>query len=367
MISIALRNLFGEKTRFFISAGGVAFSVMLILVLLSLYRGWQIKSSEYIREVETDIWVAQDGASDITSSASIITPDVLQKLKQMEGITKIYPFLGRPTQFSLRGSDANAYIVGVDNKNPVTEPRKVVQGKKEIEEGEIIVDKVLARNRDLKLGDIIKIFDKDFKVTGIADGANMFVFQFSFINMNDAKELLAAENVVTYYLVRTNPHEVENVKKEINEIKGTEAFSKKEFVDRNRKLIDEVFLPIITVLVLISIFVGTTIIGLTIYTATIEKNREFGVIKALGASNMQIYRIIFEQALIAGVCGYLIGLALTYFLVWLIPQFVAAFVTVVIFDDLVMVCGISILMSLVASYTPVRRIVRIDPALVFKS
>ncbi len=367
MISIALRNLFGEKTRFFISAGGVAFSVMLILIILSLFRGWQVKSSQYIREIDTDIWVTQDGASDITSSASVIYPEIGDQIEEIDGVTQVFPFVGRPTQFNLRGTDANAYIVGVDSKNPITAPLKMDSGKKNLDKGEIILDKVLARNRELKIGDIIKIFDKDFKVVGIADGANMFVFQFSFIDQDDAKELLTTNDLSTFFLVRTEEGQVASVQKEINKIDGIEALTKNEFVDRNRKLIDEVFLPIITVLLLISVFVGTTIIGLTIYTATIEKGREFGVIKALGASNMQIYRIIFEQSLISGVFGYFVGLGLTIFLVWLIPQFVPAFVTVVLPEDLLMVFFVSIVMSMVASYTPVRRIVKIDPALVFKS
>lgn len=367
MISIALRNLFGEKTRLLISIGGVAFSVMLILIILSLYRGWQIKSTQYIREIETDVWVTQDGAVDITSSASIIYPEIANQIEQIDGVLEANKFLGRPLQLTVKGRDTNAYLTGFDPDNPVTGPKNVVEGRDDLKKGEIVVDRVLARNNDLVLGDLIEIFDKPYKIVGIAEGANMFVFQFSFVNMEDAKEIFNTGELFTYYLLQVAESKQSEVIERINEIPGVSAFTKKEFVDKNKRFIDEVFLPIITVLVIISMFVGTTVIGLTIYTATIEKSREFGVLKALGASNTQVYRIIFEQAIVSGAIGYLLGVALTYLLLWLIPMYAPAFVTVTLMSDMALVFVISLGMSIVASYTPVRRIVKIDPALVFKS
>ncbi len=367
MISIALRNLFGEKTRLLISIGGVAFSVMLILIILSLYRGWQIKSTEYIREVDTDIWVSQDGASDISSSASIIYPDIAEEIENIDGIAVVHKFLGRPNQLSIKDRDVNAYIVGFDIKDPITGPKNIIEGTDKIHKGEIVVDKVLAKNNKLVIGDFIEIFDKTFKVAGIAEGANMFVFQFSFVTMEDAKEIFNTGELFTFYLLKAEPGKVDQVIDSVNGIKGIEALSREKFVEKNKRFIDEVFLPIISVLVIISILVGTAVIGLTIYTATVEKSREFGVVKALGASNMQVYRIVFEQSLVSGGIGYVIGVGLTFVLLWLIPIFAPAFVTVVLVKDVAMVFVISILMSVVASYTPVRRIVKIDPALVFKS
>lgn len=367
MISIALRNLFGEKTRLLISIGGVAFSVMLILIILSLYRGWQIKSTQYIREIETDIWVTQDGAVDITSSSSIIYPEVAEQIKNIPEVEQAHKFIGRPVQFSIKDRDVNAYLVGFDTSDPITGPKNVVEGVSTPKDGEIVIDRVLARNNDLVLGDLIQIFDRTYKIVGIAEGANMFVFQFSFVTIADAQRMFNTGDLATYYLLKAKSGKEEAVIDSVNNIPGMSAFAKDDFVDKNKRFIDEVFLPIITVLVIISIFVGTTVIGLTIYTATVEKSREFGVIKALGASNMQVYRIIFEQSVISGVIGYALGVGLTYFLLWLIPVYAAAFVTVTLVSDITMVFLISITMSIVASYTPVRRIVKIDPALVFKS
>jgi len=367
MISIALRNLLAERTRFAISVGGVAFSVMLILIILSLYQGWQIKATQYIRGIKADLWVTQPGSADITNSASFLPNTFIPELEKIEGVEKVHRFVGKPINFKIKGKEANAYIVGFDTSDPISGPQKIVQGKALPSDGEIIVDQVLAKNSKLEVGETVEIFGSSFQVVGIAEGANMFLFQFSFITLADAQQLFQTSEFSNFFLIETAEGQLEEVKKTINEISGVEALSAEEFVDRNRRSIDEVFLPIIAVLVFISVLVGTTVIGLTIYTATIEKAREFGVIKAIGGSNLQIYRIIFEQSLVSGVVGYILGVALTYLLLWLIPQQVPVFVTVTRHQDLVGVFILANTMSALASYIPVRRILSIDPAEVFRS
>lgn len=71
-ISIARKNLFHEKTRFMISVGGIAFAVMLTLILLGLYRGWNEKTSEYVSMSKADIWVVQNGVKDMSHSISLL-------------------------------------------------------------------------------------------------------------------------------------------------------------------------------------------------------------------------------------------------------------------------------------------------------
>ncbi|HSX58019.1 MAG TPA: FtsX-like permease family protein [Candidatus Saccharimonadales bacterium] len=367
MISIALRNLLGEKTRFAISVGGVAFSVMLILIILSLYQGWKIKSSEYISHVDTDLWVTQSGSADISNSASYLPESVGKKIQVIDGVAEVNKFIGRPVNFKIKNQDTGTYIVGFDTDQPVSGPQHLVSGTAKPGDGEIVIDKVLAQKRKLELGDYIDVFGEKLKVVGIAKGANMFLFQFSFVKAEEAERILHTQGITNYYLVKVKNGELSSVRNEIKKIAGVDALTSSEFVEKNRRVIDEVFLPIITVLVLISVLVGIAVIGLTIYTATVEKSREFGVIKALGGSNGQLYRIIFEQSLLSGLIGFLVGTAATYLLLWIIPYYVPVFVTYTRGVDLLLVFGLAIFMSLVASYIPVRRIASIDPALVFKS
>ena len=58
MLLIARKNLFAEKTRLAISIGGIALSVFLIGILLSLFRGWSQQVGSFVEEVPADLWVA---------------------------------------------------------------------------------------------------------------------------------------------------------------------------------------------------------------------------------------------------------------------------------------------------------------------
>lgn len=367
MVSIALRNLLSERTKLSISVGGVAFSVMLILIILSLYQGWKVKSTEYIRSINSDLWVTQFGSADISTTASVIPLSYEAKIQAISGVEKIYRFIGKPTNFQVKGKDVNSYIIGFDPTEKVAGPQKIIAGRGDPGTDEIVIDTVMAQSKHLSVGDNLEIFGRSFKIIGISQGSNMFLFQFAFINRAQAVKLLQIPDFTNFFLVKTEKGQAEYVKDQIDKIQGIEAFTKSEFVDKNRRQIDEIFLPIISVLIAISVLVGTAVIGLTIYTATVEKSREFGVLKALGASNMQIYRVIFEQSLVSGLIGYIIGVVFTKIIVTAIPHFVAVFITYIRYQDLAWVFVLAMTMSFLASYIPVQRIVRIDPAEVFKS
>ena len=367
MVSIARKNLFKEKTRLIISVSGVAFAVFLIIVIQGLYNGWKERITSYIKNIDASIWVGQAGSSDMFHSTSIIPITLKENLEKISGVKEVNRFLGRQIAFDLKGKKVNTYIVGFDTEKNIAGPVKVAEGKKVPQEGEIIIDRVFTKNKNLKIGDVIKIGDKEFKVVGISEGGNMVIFQFSFISQKEAEPLFQMKGLTNYFLVKTDG-DVGKIASNIKEkIPTVEARTKDEFINENQKLVRETFLPIIYVLTIIALIIGISIIGLTIYTATIEKLQEFGVLKAIGASNFQIYRVIFSQALISGILGYFVGVIFSLFAVRIIEYLVPMFVVSIRAKDILIIFGIAVLMSIFASYIPVRRITKIDPARVFRA
>jgi putative ABC transport system permease protein len=109
------------------------------------------------------------------------------------------------------------------------------------------------------------------------------------------------------------------------------------------------------------------VIALTTYTATIEKARDFGVLKAVGASNAFVYRIVLVQSLIVGVIGSAIGAVASAFAATLIKRGVPEFVTELRWTDALGIFAAALVVSILAAYVPVHRINRIDPAMVFRA
>ncbi len=127
------------------------------------------------------------------------------------------------------------------------------------------------------------------------------------------------------------------------------------------------FLPVLVVLVAIGLVVGGAVIALTTYTATIEKARDYGVLKAVGASGGFLYRVVVEQSLIVGALGGGLGGGAAALAAPLLERSVPEFVTALGWADALWVLGAALGAAVAAAAVPARRIDRIDPAMVFRA
>lgn len=366
MVSIARKNLFQDKGRFLISVGGVAFAVLLILILQGLYQGWNEKITVYIDSVDTDLWVVQKGTQDMFHTPSSIPEHYQDKITQIEGIKSVNKLYILRTMVEIGGEKKMTLTIGFDKDSGIGGPAEMVEGSPTPSGSEIIIDKVFAKNQNLKIGDEIEIVSQKEKIVGIASGGDIAFAQIAYVNMDEAKKLLGFENVVSYFLVKVDK-DLNAVKKEIeNKIEGVDALLVPEFAKNNKKIILDSFLPVLAVLVIIGFVIGVVVIGLTIYTLTQEKTREYGILKAIGASNKKLYLIVFQQSLISGVIGFLAGVGLSYLVAFLVEENIPEFVITFKWIDFSWVFGTAILMGIVASYIPIKKMEGIDPAIVFK-
>jgi len=84
------------------------------------------------------------------------------------------------------------------------------------------------------------------------------------------------------------------------------------FIASERDLIRQMGVDVIRAMNSVAYMIGLLVIGLTIYTATLERSREYGVLKAIGARTPQLVRVVVAQALVAAGLGYLVGVGLAY-------------------------------------------------------
>jgi putative ABC transport system permease protein len=144
------------------------------------------------------------------------------------------------------------------------------------------------------------------------------------------------------------------------------VFTKDEFAANTRDRILSNVLPILLVVLLLAFIVGLAVAGLTIYTATVEKAREYGILKAVGFKNGYLFRTVLEQSIVTGFLGFLIGVGLTLAISRFASDLVPQFVTYIRPADIGFVAVATLVMSAVAAYIPVRRLSSIDPVAAFK-
>ena len=365
MVPIARRNLLADKVRLLIAVGGVAFAVLLILVVGSLYRGFEKEAGSFVQGVPGDIWVMERDTSDIFHSFSVVPEDTIGEVTSVTGVDRVIPLYGKRVKVAYGGGDADTYVMafGVE---PGTE---VLPGVAAPSRGEIVLDNVFARKSGLDAGDTVDARGRALTVSQVGDISNVGLSQFSLISGEDARDLIAVPGSVSYLLVAVDPGADPGAVAEGIEqrLPGLRAETKDDFAAANRNEIVTFFLPIVSVLLIVAFLVGTAVVGLTIYTATIERTREYGVMKALGASGGYLLRIVIAQSITIGVAGFVVGVPLTVAVNWLAKQQVPEFVNVLRWQDVAAVLGVSLVMAVLAAFIPIRRVARIDPAAVFRA
>jgi putative ABC transport system permease protein len=385
MLLVARKNLFAERTRLAISVGGVALSVLLIMLLLSLYRGWDEKVGGFVEDSEVDVWIASEGAKDFLAAASLLPaggqegqtaasfldsqPDIEAwsplVVRQMEGVKVEIDDDGAEKI----GKEMNLQFIGYDQATGLGGPLEIVDGEGDPTGDEVVVDEALRKRYGVGVGDLVKAGGTNWTVTGVSTGGDIVATQTVFVSHERAQAALSMEEKTTFVVVKMEPDG--DVPGFVETVESADprfvAFTREEFAANTRERILSNVIPILLMVLGLAFIVGLAVSGLTIYTATVEKQREYGILKAVGFKNSFLYRVVLEQSLVTGVLGFSVGVGLTIFITLFASDFVPQFVTYVRPVDIAFVAAVTLVMSAIAAYIPVRRLASIDPVAVFKA
>jgi putative ABC transport system permease protein len=365
MTMVTRQNLMAEKTRFFISVGGIALAVLLMSFLLSLYQGWRLSVGRFVDHVDADVWVAREGTSDFLNAASILPTDMRPQLAALPNVKSVDGLMVRPMDVKVDGKPQGMHLVGYEVGQGAGGPLHVKEGKDTPGLGEIIIDAAFKKKAGIGIGQDLQASGHTLRVVGISTGGNLVFSQVSFVSMDTAQQALNVPNFYTFYLLHVsgNPQQVAT---EVEQsIPDVSAFTRADFSAATRDRIMRNLLPILFVIIGLAFVVGVAITGLTIYNATVEKSREFGILKALGFTNGYLFRLVLEQSMVTGMLGFAIGAGLSALAAPFVANAVPQFVTLLRWQDVLFVFVATIVMSVVSSFLPVRRIASVDPVSVF--
>lgn len=367
MISIARKNLFAEKVKFIASITGVGLAILMILTLMGIYFGTIAAARAIPENSQADFWVVERGTNDLYYTASILPSGFENSLEELPGIISAQAIINHTTQIEINGKEVTTAIIGFDYKKDMGGPWKIEQGKSIFNDGEVVVDRSLAKKHHLQLGDQLQIGEQQFEIVGISSETNAFVFQYLFISFEDAKRVFNQSQIVSYYFLKTADKDLSDLQESVATIiPNSEVKTIQAIADGNASVISSSFLPIVGLLVLIGLFVGITVISLTIYSSTMEKTREFGILKALGTKNQKLYSIVFEQTLISSLSGYFLGLLFYAIIQRLAFEFIPSVHFDLAWPFYGYIFALTLVMSILSAFIPVYKVNSIDPAIAFK-
>lgn len=366
MLLVAVRNILQEKARLLISLAGVAFAIILMLVLMGIYNGAIRQFTRFTDENPTDLVIAQEGISDYFHGASLLPESAVSQVQGTPGVKEAVPMIAQLAFLEDTGKKYDVFLASLENGSPLGAPWDV-RGSSDIRNDEIVISETLARKLGKSLGDDITLVNQEFTIRGLVPEASSFGTNYAWVTLDKARRLAKVPAVNFIYVTLESPDETAQVAEQLrSQLPTASVLTKPEFTRNNRAELDEVFLPVIGAIVGIAVIVGTAVIGLTIYTATIDKIREYGVLKAIGVSNGQLFRIVAAQSVLVVVVGFVLGVAVSLALTPLLRESIGI-PPVVTTEAIAVTAALGAVMGLLAAFVPLRRLVRIDPAEVFKS
>jgi len=377
MFFIAWKNLVKERTRLVLTLLGVTFAVVLMFFDLGAYLGFVRASSLLIDHSDADIWITAENNVNF-DSARPFPERKLWKIRQVRGVEWAEMIVMGWGLVKLKdGATETVQIVGFDPDKGIGGPWKLREGSiKDLKvDDTIIVDESSLRKLGgLKVGDKVEIFDTQVKVVGISQGVRSFTtYPVAFTNYESAKRLtgiyrLTNRDQTTFILAKVTPGvPVKRVVERLRGIKGVDVYTREAFAWKTRKYwIVQTGMGIgFGITALLGFLVGMVIVGQTIYASTLEHLREFGTLKAIGATNRDLLLVIVYQALVNALAGYLIGLAIAMAMRQGYEQ-LGLNLTITTGLELAMF-GITLAMCLSSSFLSIRRALRIDPVIVFRA
>jgi putative ABC transport system permease protein len=364
-MKIAWRNLLKDKTRLALSIGGVALAVMLILILNGFVTGMNAQIGAYLNHAPGTLVVAQDGVENLLGVSSQLPASAAGTVKA-RGAAKVVPILSQFVILDLHGKKQPAYLVGYDPQIGGG-PWRIGIGREPHNDKELVFDRILAQRHGITLDDQVEIMDRDFTVVGLSEGTNSWMTSFLFIRKTAAEALLRAPGATSFLLVTPSDRiGTEELRARLRDVSGIQVLLKQGVIANDLKLFGKFFSAPTQLMAAIAFLVGALVVGLVIYTATVERQREYGVLKAIGARNGMLYRVVAMQALIAAGAGAMMGVVLAYGAAQLImalrPQFLITFEPTAVAQSLVA----GFFMALLAALFPARVVAGLAPAEVFR-
>jgi putative ABC transport system permease protein len=376
MALLARRNLLHDRVRFAVTLTGIVFAILLMVVQFGLFLGFMETTSNNVAESRADLWVISKGVKyfDIGGWA----PFSERKLYQILGTPGVAHASKYLVQYIIwkrdDGGTENIQIVGFDPGTKLGGPWNVIEGDVDDLKADntVFVDDLYRERLGVThIGQIGEINGYRARVVGFTEGIRSFTTSpFVFTSFKSAQNYVRLPEDQTVYVLVTAKEgvDIQQLKRDIlARVSDVDVHTTEEFSWMTQRYwIFTTGAGVATLIAaMLGLIVGVVVVAQTIYATTIDHIREFGTLKAIGASNRHIYRVIIEQALISAVVGYIIGISIAFGIVYLSRRNEAAILLP--WPTAVAILGLTVLMCVSASVVSIHKATRIDPALVFKN
>jgi putative ABC transport system permease protein len=384
MNRIALRMLTGDRAKYVGILVGITFASLLITQQSAIYDGLLERSyGAIVDQGLADIWVMDPKVQQI-DDYKYMQSTVLHRVRGVEGVAWAMPMYRGQIKARLDdGTQQACTVIGLDDTTLIGGPPVMVQGAiADLRRADgVIVDERDAKDklakvqadgskRPLQIGDTLEINDHRTVVVGLCRTSRTFMwFPMVFTTYSRALTIAPGERRQLAFVLVKAPAGGDRAElcRRIEQTTGMAALTAEGFKQKTLDFImTNTGIPInFKISMFLGFLVGAVIAGQTFYNFTLDNLRHFGALKAMGAGNGLLMRMVMVQALLVGAIGYGLGVGLASLFGMLVGNTELAFRLNgdrLLFSAMVVlvICAFSALLS-------VRKVMKLEPAVVFRS
>jgi putative ABC transport system permease protein len=383
---VALRMLVGDRAKYLGIIVGVTFASLLITQQLAIFTGLMTRTFGAITDLsQPAIWV-MDPKVQFVDDIKPLQSTQLYRVRGVRGVEWAVPLYKGLLKARLsNGTFQTVNLYGLDDATLIGGPPEMVEGRLEdLRRSEsVIVDEVGAKTKlarpsatpggrpePLRVGDTLELNDHRATVVGICRVQRTFQSQPVVYTTYSRATLYAPRErkLLSFVLVGCKKDEdVKEVCDRIEKSTGLAAVTREEFQWQTvRYFMKYTGIPVnFGIAVALGFLVGTIIAGQTFHNFTLDNLKQFGTLKAMGARTSTLLRMIVLQALLVGAIGYGLGVGLASLVGTATKNSELAFrlpwqILAISACAVLLICTLSAVLAM-------RKVIRLEPAIVFKS
>jgi len=312
MNKMIVANLAHRPLRSLISVVAIALEVTLILLIVGLCLGLLNDSKQRQAGIGADVIVMPPGSSFIVgltgAPMSIKVGGVLAKLPHVVTVA--------PVVTTVATNGALEIIAGIDLKSyeSLSGPFRYRSGSAFQGPEDVLVDDLWAGTHRKRVGDSIEILNHNFRIAGIVErgkGARKF------LQIDALQDLTGAQGKASiFYLKLDNPNNADEVVSEIKAVPGMQRYvatSMAYYLSMMTTSNVPGVAKFIDFVIAISVIIGFIVIFQAMYTAVMERTREIGILKSMGASKVYIVNVVLRETALLALGGIIVGILFSLF------------------------------------------------------
>jgi len=309
MNKMIVANLVHRPLRSLISIVAIALEVTLILLIVGLSVGMLNDARQRQAGIGADVIVQPPNTSFMAGVSNAPMPvkvgGVLEKLPHVAVVS--------PVIWQLSTTGNLEVIYGIDLKSfEALVPFHFVAGGGFQGPDDCMVDDYLAQSKNVKVGDSIEILNHNFRIAGIVEhgrGARKF------IPMSTLQDLIGSQGKASvFYIKLDDPNNADGVVQAVKNVPGMQNYSvrsMREYLSMMTTTSYPGLSTFINVVIGISVVIGFIVIFQAMYTAVMERTREIGILKSMGASKLYVVNVILRETVLLAAGGIVLGIVVS--------------------------------------------------------